>query len=149
MIKTNEIEHKIIIINNIKKYLNNKMPTKTIYKKKIINYNCINILNENTYIYYGQYKTTNKKILELMKNLTYNKFKFGAISQKIIRNIWRQNKLITYKQFSELWINENNIGIKYAELAYNEFMKTNGNKDEWHQNKKAILILFKKFNLLN
>jgi ribosomal protein L20 len=83
-----------------------------------------------------------------MKNLTNNKFKFGAISQKIIRNIWRKNKLITYKQFSELWITENNIGIKYPKLAYNEFMKINSNKDEWHQNKKEILIIFQKYKLL-
>ena len=74
-----------------------------------------------------------------MKKLTNNKFKFGAISQKIIRKIWRKNKLITYKKFAELWINENNIGINYLELAYNKFMKNNGNKDEWHENKKKIL----------
>jgi hypothetical protein len=149
IIKTNEIDHKIIIINNIKKYLkNNVIPRKTIYKEKIINYNNNEQLYDNSYIYYGQYKTTNKQILNIMKNLTDNKFKFGAISQKIIRNIWRSNKLITYKEFAELWINENNIGIKYPELAYNEFMKSNGDRDKWHQNKKDILIIFKKFNLL-
>jgi len=30
IIKTTEIDHKIIIINNIKKYFNNKIPLKTI-----------------------------------------------------------------------------------------------------------------------
>lgn len=82
-----------------------------------------------------------------MKRLTNNLFKFGAISQKIIRIQWRQNKLITYKKFAELWIKENTKGINYPELAYNEFMKQNGNKDEWHKNKKNIILLFKKNNL--
>ena len=149
IIKTNETDHKIIIIKNLKHFLiNNKIPSKTIYKSKIINYNTIVNLNENDLVYYGQYKTTNKYILILMKRLTNNIFKFGAISQKIIRIIWRKNKLITYKQFAELWMKENIKGINYPELAYNEHMKKNGNKDEWHKNKKNIILLFKKYKLL-
>lgn len=39
IIKTNEIDHKIIIINNILKFLKtNKIPNITLYKKEIINY---------------------------------------------------------------------------------------------------------------
>jgi hypothetical protein len=34
IIKTTEIDHKIIIINNIKNFFNNKIPLKTIYTKK-------------------------------------------------------------------------------------------------------------------
>ena len=65
IIKTNEKDHKIIIINNIKSYLiNNKIPQKTIYKNKIINYDTLININENDIIYYGQYKTTNKLILK-------------------------------------------------------------------------------------
>ena len=37
-----------------------------------------------------------------MKTLTNNLFKFDAISQKLIRYTWRNNKLITYKKFTEL-----------------------------------------------
>ena len=147
IIKTNEIDHKEIIINNIKKYLKNKKTSTTIYKKSIINYENKNI-NENSFIYYGQYKTTNKKILELMKKLTNQKFKFGAISQKIIRKIWKKNKLITYKDFAYIWNNENEKGINFPELAYNNFMKINGNIDRWHQYKKNIILLFKHYNLL-
>jgi len=111
--KTNEIDHKIIIIKNIIKYLNNKQPLKTIYRSKIINFDILENVNENNLIYYGQYNTTNKNILILMKKLTNNKFKFGAISQKIIRFIWRKNILISYKEFANLWIKENMKEINY------------------------------------
>jgi hypothetical protein len=149
IIKTNEIDHKIIIINNILRFLkNNKIPNITLYKKEIINYEKINNINKNDYIYYGQYKTTNKDILKLMKILTNNKFKFGAISQKIIRLIWKKNKLITYEQFANKWLKENDKGINYEELAYNQFMKNNGNIKEWFENKKKVILLLKKYNIL-
>ena len=83
-----------------------------------------------------------------MKSLTNNQFKFGAISQKIIRQVWRKNNLITYDAFSKLWIKENSKGISYPELAYNEFMKTYGDKDKWFHNKKVILKVFKKYDML-
>lgn len=163
IIKTNEIDHKIIIINNIKKSLknnkiiniDNKLPSspiyKTIYKKNIINFNKLDNINENTYIYYGQYYTTNKDILKLMKELTNDKFKFGAISQKIIKTIWKKNKLITYKEFANLWINENDkqiLGINYPELAYNQFMKKVGDRNKWFDMRNEIIIVFKKYKLL-
>jgi transposase-like protein len=152
IIKTSEIDNKITIIKNIRKFFKyEKIPSKTIYKNKIIKFEKLDSINENNYIYYYQYSTTNKNILELMKKLTNNKFKFGAISQKIIREIWRKNKLITYKEFASLWINEynNNLqGINYPELAYNQFMKNNGNIKEWFENKQNILTIFKKYNLL-
>ena len=83
-----------------------------------------------------------------MKKLTNNKFSFGAISQKIIRLTWRKNKLITYKNFAEKWMKENEKGINYEELAYNQFMKANGNIKEWHENKKKVILLLKKYNIL-
>ena len=149
IIKTTETDHKIIIINNILKFFkNNKIPNITLYKKEIINYEKINNINKNDYIYYGQYKTTNKDILKLMKTLTNNKFKFGAISQKIIRLIWKKNKLITYEKFANKWLKENEKGINYEELAYNQFMKNNGNIKEWFGNKKKVILLLKKYNIL-
>ena len=84
-----------------------------------------------------------------MKQLTDNKFKFGAISQKIIRNIWRNNKLITFHTFANLWLEENIKGLDdFYELAYNNFMKKYGSRKLWFDNKKKILEIFKKYNLL-
>ena len=117
-----------------------KVPPKTLYKKKIINFEKINKVSKNDFIYYGQYKTTNKNILNLLKELTDGKFKFGAISQKIIRKTWKNNELITYENFAKLWEKENKKGeINYPELAYNQFMKKHGSTEEWYKHKKNIM----------
>ena len=86
---------------HIKPYIKIKLSTIAygVYAK---GYDTLVNINENNIVYYGQYKTTNKLILNLMKFLTNKLFKFGAISQKIIRLIWKKNKLITYKEFANL-----------------------------------------------
>lgn len=150
-IKTNEIDHKETIINNISYYLKKKkVPQKTLYTKKIINFDNLDKVSKDDFIYYGQYKTTNKIILNLLKELTDGKFKFGAISQKIIRKVWKNNKLITYENFAKLWEEENKKGeINYPELAYNQFMKKHGSTEEWYKHKKNIMKeLSKIFNFL-
>ena len=151
VIKTSEVDHKETIINNISYYLKkNKIPPKTLYKKKIINFNKLEKISKEGFIYYGQYKTTNKIILNLLKELTNGNFKFGAISQKIIRKIWKSNKLITYENFAKLWEKENEKGgINYPELAYNQFMKKYGSTEEWYNHKRNIMKeLSKTFNFL-
>lgn len=151
VIKTSEVDHKETIINNISYYLKkNKIPPKTLYKKKIINFLKLEKISKEDFIYYGQYKTTNKIILNLLKELTNGNFKFGAISQKIIRKIWKSNKLITYENFAKLWEKENEKGgINYPELAYNQFMKKYGSTEEWYNHKRNILKeLSKTFNFL-
>lgn len=148
--KTGETNHKEFIINDILFYIkNDDIPPKTIYNKNIQCNDKTDDLTPSNKVYYGQYKTTDKNILKLMKNLTNNKFKFGAISQKIIKSYWKKNKLITYKKFAELWCNENDQGdVKYKELAYNQFMKKYGSKDEWKKKKEEAINLFKKCKLL-
>lgn len=138
--KIQGINHKEFIINDIIKYLlTKKIPKKTIYKLIIQNYDSLEYIDENMYIYYGQYKTTNKNILKLLKKITNNLFYFGAISQKLIKYYWKKNKLITYKEFAKLWLIEYNNGdIAYPELAYNQFMKLNNNKNEWFKYKQKI-----------
>jgi hypothetical protein len=54
-----------------------------------------------------------------------------------------KNKLITYKEFSKLWKFENNKGINFKELAYNEFMKKIGDKELWFYNKKKLFYYLK------
>ena len=81
--------------------------------------------------------------------LTNNKFKFGAISQKIIKKYWMENKLLTYKKFSTLWLEEYNNGyVNYDELAYNKFMKQYGDKNKWFEEKEKIIRKFKQMDLL-
>ena len=147
--KINGINHKEFIINDIMYYLqNNKIPKKTIYNKKIQNYENTNNI-EDDYIYYGQYNTTNKKILKLLKSLTNNEFKFGGISQKLIKSIWKKNKLITYKNFAKLWLKEYKKGTGlYKELAYNQCIKNKENLDDWIKIKNNAINIIKKYGIL-
>ena len=81
--------------------------------------------------------------------MTNGKFKFGAISQKIIKTYWLKNILISYKDFAKEWISEHNKGeIDYNELAYNKFMKEHRDKEKWFEEKKIIVDEFKNMGLL-
>jgi hypothetical protein len=148
--KINDKLHKEFIINKIFNVLIYKLKDKKIfYSNKIQNYSNTDNLKETDYIYYGQYSTINKNIKKLLMNLTNNTFKFGAISQKIIKKAWMQNKLLTYKSFAKEWLKEYNNGeINYNELAYNKFMKQYGDKNKWFAEKKIIIDTFKNMNLL-
>lgn len=152
--KINDNLHKEFIIKKIFNVLIDKRTDKKIiYPIKIQNYGSTNNLKHTDYIYYGQYKTTDKNIKKLLMNLTDNKFKFGAISQKIIKKSWikarTKNKLLTYKYFAHLWLKEYNNGeIDYDELAYNKFMKQYGDKNKWFAEKDIIINKFKTMKLL-
>lgn len=141
--------HKEFIINKIIKTLNGEKDKKIIYSKSIQNYESTNNLTENDVVYYGQYKTTDKNIKQLLLKLTNGQFKFGAISQKIIKNCWLNNKKISYIKFAKLWLTEHVNGeINYEELAYNKFMKINGDKEKWFELKEKITDDFKKMEIL-
>jgi hypothetical protein len=141
--------HKEFIIHKILNVIKGNEDKKVIYSKKIQNYDNTNDLHESDYIYYGQYNTTNKNTKKLLMKLTNNKFKFGAISQKIVKKYWMKNKLLTYKKFSILWLEEyNNGNVNYDELAYNKFMKKYGDIDKWFEEKDKITKKFKQMGLL-
>lgn len=147
--KITDTLHKEFIIHKILNVLKGNEDKKVIYLKKIQNYNDTNNLQETDFIYYGQYSTTNKNVKKLLMKLTNNKFKFGAISQKIIKKYWMNNKMLTYKKFSTLWLKEHDKGnIDYDELAYNKFMKEYGDKNKWFDEKQKIIIKFKQMKLL-
>lgn len=147
--KTSEILRKEFIIELILYKLKTNKIKKITYSKKIQNYNSTENLNENDYVYYGQYKTTDKNVYKLLSKITNNIFYFGAISQKIVKTNWKNNNLITYKQLAGLWIEEYYNGdIKYKELAYNQFKKNGGSLNEWKQLKQHVINNFKLLKLL-
>lgn len=141
--------NKEFIINKILNVLHGKKDRKIIYSKMIQNYETTQHLKKSNIVCYGQYKTTDKNVKNLMINLTNGKFKFGAISQKIVKKHWAQNKLLTYDNFSKLWLKEYDNGlINYDELAYNNFMKKYGDKKKWFAEKAKIVVTFKTMGLL-
>ena len=100
-----EIDRKDIILARIRQLVETGRCTdKTIYPAKVVSFAPLNSpLKAEDHVYYGQYKTTQKPILRLMKTLTDNQFKFGAISQIVIRDFWRVGKIPTYQEFAHAW----------------------------------------------
>ena len=70
LIKSGYFDDKKTMINNIQKFFNNKSPKITIYKESIICFKDLDKISSNDYIYFGQFKNGNKKILNLIKRLT-------------------------------------------------------------------------------
>ena len=147
--KTVEILHKQFIIKLILHKLKTGKAIVINYPEEIQNYNDTKNLNENDYVYYGQYKTTDKNVYRLLRKLTNNRFHFGAISQKIVKTHWKNNNLITYKQLAEEWLEQYKKGdVDYKELAYNQFKKNGGTLDKWKKLKNSVINGFKKLKLL-
>lgn len=102
-----EIDSKSIILERIRGYIKNRdIGQPTVYSKKVVCFDPLpKVIIASDRIFYGQYKTTHKNILSLMKDLTDGKFTFGAISQEVIRDFWREEKTPTYRQFAQAWVN--------------------------------------------
>jgi hypothetical protein len=141
-----EIDRKSIILERIRGYVKNRdVGQATVYAKKVVCFDPLpKVLNSSDRIFYGQYKTTHKNILSLMKDLTDGKFKFGAISQEVIRDFWREEKTPTYRQFAHAWIK----GIKAhtkpkPEWAYLTDLAAGMEKNAWKglRQKKAKIVI--------
>lgn len=147
--RTSEILHKQFIIEIILHKLRTGKVIVISYPNKIQNYDNTKNVDEDDFVYYGQYKTTNKNIYRLLRKLTNNKFHFGAISQKIVKTHWKNSNLITYKQLAKQWLEEYEKGdVDYKELAYNQFKKNGGTLDEWKKLKNSVINNFRKLKLL-
>jgi hypothetical protein len=128
-------DKKINIINNIIRVLQGKSSKSTIIPEKVIKFTKLNGITKTSKIYYGQYINGNKKILNLMKKLTNNKFKFGATAQEILFDHWKRGKLMTYNTFAKKW-------LKYKpkvhpEWQYLQFIKNNPHSN-WLNHRKKV-----------
>lgn len=130
--KTNQIDLKATIIKKIIKYLETGfIGDPPIYTYNMINFNKVTNFKPSSHVFYGQYKSGNKNILKLMKILTNNQFKFGAISNEILRDSWETGKLLTYKQFAIKWLSFDKNKY-HPEWKYIEHLSEAKSKEEWH-----------------
>lgn len=112
--QTRDMDRKGIVLKRIKYFLNTgKIQKQTIYLNSVICTDKLsNPLQENIRVFYGQFKSTDKNILFLMKRLTSNQFKFGAIAIMVLRDCWSKNIAPTYKEFAKLWLAANKAHIE-------------------------------------
>lgn len=104
--RTNVVERKGMILAKIKKFITTqKIPKPTIFPKNVVaKKDMPQNLTEKSLVLYGQYKNGDQHILKLMKQLTDDKFKFGAIAQEVTREFWSRGKEVNYQQFAKLWL---------------------------------------------
>ena len=144
--KTSEIESKKYLLNKIYSYINGKREFKPlVYSNKII---CINNFKKNykesDLVLYGDFKSTNINLKNYLKKITNNKFYFGAIAFIIAHKLWRHQKTITLKEYSKIWINENNKhDCPLDEWAYMVYINNGFDKNKWkeYRKKKANKII--------
>lgn len=120
--KTSEVDRKGIILNRIKYFVNTgKIKKPTIFPKNVLSItNRLPVSLKSLHpIFYGEYKNSNKEILNLMKKLTNDKFEFGAIAQEVIRSCWAKGETPTFEKFAKLWLNAKQLHTKpNREWAY-------------------------------
>jgi hypothetical protein len=139
IIETRIKDVKINIIKNILRRLHRKKIKRTIIPQKVINRKPIRNLTQNSKIYYGQFKSTDNNILKLMKKLTNNEYKNGAIAFIILRNLWSNGILIDYKKFANLWLKENEKHKKpNIEWAYLTDLNKGRNLHNWKKYRTKI-----------
>ncbi len=149
-----EVDRKDIILARIRQFIENGSCTgKTIYPANVVSFAPLNSpLKANDLVYYGQYKTTQKPILKLMKSLTNNQFKFGAISQIVIRDFWRTGKAPSYLQFAHAWTKALRDHDKpRPEWAFLTDLAAGMNMKEWKKYRvekaKAVLVKLRSLSL--
>lgn len=103
---TNEKDRKGIILTRIRSFLKTgKVPPATCFRKSIVRLpaEVSKTLKANSRIYFGHYDKKNKAMIGLLKKLTDNKFKDGAVARILIREFWSDGIAPTYQQFAKLW----------------------------------------------
>jgi hypothetical protein len=106
--KTGDKDRKGIVLARIKKYLNTGKASKpTIIQKKIVCFQPLKNPKKTDRLNFGQYDWKNKKFFDLMKSMTENKFKDGALARKVIRQFWSEGKAPTLRQYAKAWLKEN------------------------------------------
>lgn len=146
--KINDMDRKGIIIKRIKHFVSTgKTQKPTIFPNKVIStFKLPSPLQSSHLILYGEYKNGDKNILYLLKSLTDNQFKFGAIAQEVLRECWSKGEAPSYAKFAKLWLKANKLHTKpnpeWAFLAD----KNKGFEGDWkklriEKAKKALTLL--------
>lgn len=139
-VKTNDKDVKKTLIKKIITYIKtSKRLPRTTYKHSVIKFEPVpQSLKKTDVCYYGQYKNGNQIILSLMKKLTDNKFKFGAISCDILKTAWSQNKKITYQHLANKWMSIHENTFDHPEWAFIDFVRSTGSNQNWKKVRNDI-----------
>ena len=105
-IKSRDADRKGIVIGRVVHFLNTGIvKPRTLFPRSVVSMKpSASAPTETDRVLFGQYKNRDSRTLELLKNLTDEKFEFGAIAQEVIRDCWSRNHAPTYREFAQLWL---------------------------------------------
>ena len=134
--KTSTFDRKDVLLDRIRSYANTgKLPAPTILPEKVVDLGPIPTKPKETdLIKFGQFKHGHKGIENLLRKLSDDKFKDGAIARDVLRDFWTNGKTPTYKQFLHAWYKsvENHKQPK-TEWAYLTDLGNGMDMTEWKQ----------------
>jgi hypothetical protein len=134
ILKTSFKDDKITIVEKIlgDKYI-------TIYKKESVCHDCDMTITKNSKVLFKQFKSTNKQIKTILKEIS-----FGQVVFYIVRLHWRENRPLTYKKLIELYhiYNKNPPERLKKSFMFNKHGILNWKKDR-NKFRKIVFDYFK------
>lgn len=105
IVNTREKDRKGIVLARMKHYLKTgKVQAPTTFKKAIVRLNQkLDDPKSTDKIYYNVYDKKNKALMNLLKRLTDDEYKDGAIARILLREFWTSGKAPTIKEFASAW----------------------------------------------
>ena len=137
--RTSEVERKPYLLDRIYNFIQGKKSQKPIiYSKKIVKMGPFKTKYLPTdFILYGDFKSTNKLLINLLKFLSDQKFKFGAIAFIVAHELWRKNKRVTLEDFAKKWVKaDKNHTAPLKEWAYLTDLQNGFTQSEWKKFRK-------------
>lgn len=136
--KTGEADRKGIILNRLRHYLETGEVTgPTVFPAHVVAGSDAAPIGPDSPVLYGQYKNRDPEILTLMQGLTDGQFKFGAIAQEVLREVWTRGDAPTYREFAGLWRAARDAHqAPHPEWAYLSDRKKQGPDKDWKKRRQ-------------
>lgn len=137
--KSGEIDRKNIIIKRILRYLKDGTYEKpTVYKKCVVNENPLVNLTKTSKIYWGQFSSTDERILALLRKLTDDKFVNGSNSFILIRSFWANGFAPSYEEYARAYVKMLDKKIDHPEWAYLKDLRDGVDMEDWKKMRRGI-----------
>src|SRR6266581_7858565 len=136
--KTSEKDRKNIVLARMRKFVTSgKIEGPTVFAENVVNFEKLKNISPTTKLHFGQYDKKNTQFIKVMKSLTGEKFKDGAIARILIRDFWTDGKAPTLREYAKAWlVSEVGYLENHPEAAYLTDRRANGPDSDW----KALRI---------
>lgn len=145
-VKSSQVESKCYLLDKIYAYMNGERTFEpVVYSQAVVSFSEFKeSYSQADFLLYNDFKSTNKALIAVLKEMTGDAFYFGAIAFLEAHKLWRENKKITLKEYSELWADALNNHVKpLNEWAYIREMQNGMSKREWkiHRQQKSDMVI--------